>query len=388
LFLQAGKYFLLATLALIICILAVAVWRKRSSERNAQWVPLVAVAGLGATALAKGLAFESTNSLELGFMFALMVPLGFLSFKWGISTSVVTKIVAYFAVIAVVVNLIQIGLFFATNRLPALGYYNSTSVRFGSVFDDPNGFAILIPLLIPVVLLWVRIGWSRFVLVALLVLSLVATQSFTGIVAAVGTLFVGFIAINWGKAKRIIIFVSSFVVVGGIGLAVLLSSKTFWKVLETKQGSIEAHSGSLDVVFALSPRELLGYGDPVPGIESSYVSLVTNYGLLFTVVYTALGLWAIVRYFLVIRSAPSLRDVPIHCGFFFFLIAYLVVSINLQAEAMFPANLVYAFAIGFAFFVSNRAAPETDSETVPEASRRSHQRVNGVEARHARARRI
>lgn len=349
--LQVGKYALLAGLALLVCVLAVWFWRRQLNSWAPTWVPFLGVGLLALIPLAKGIFFQSNNLLELGFVFALMVPLAVLSVRWAINTATLSLTIRVFTLVAVSVNVVQIALFFTTGRLPALGYENSTSVRFGSVFDDPNGFAILIPLLIPVVLLWTRIGFWRFVVIALLGISLILTQSFTGVAGAAASLCIGFVLLNWGKWKRLLIFVLTVGLIGAAAVIVLLNSATFLKVVETKAGSMEAHSGSLDVLFDLSVPTVLGLGQPLGGVESSYVSLVANLGLFYTVVYTALGIWAICRYYRAVRSAARIQDVAASCGFFFFLIGYMVTSINLQAEAMFPANLLYAVAIGVAFFV-------------------------------------
>ncbi len=257
-----------------------------------------------------------------------------------------------FAIIGIIAEAIQVILFLTQGRLPALAYKNSISVRFGSVLDDPNGFAILVALVLPVVAIaWKsHVHWRRIFIPALLV-SLLLTQSFTGVTAVVVALCVGYFALNW---RRPIVAAAFFIILPVAAIAIwkyVSDSAVVESVWLTKGASIDNHTSSLDALSAMGIGDFLGFGEPATIVESSYVSMISTVGLPFTVMYVSLGLFAIVRLHRSISMARSKQDVALQHGMYFYLIAYLIGSINMQFVQVFPVDLLYVIGICLSLFM-------------------------------------
>jgi hypothetical protein len=140
--LQAGKYVLLAPLAVF------AAWylaRRVGRMSIRDWI----LAGFAAVAAARGafvlLDERSVATADLVGPIAAVVPIA-LAAGIGLSRSPRARSLgdAAFAFAAALVlahlvaNVVQIFLWAAFDRLPALGYRDSLSVRFGGLWDDPN----------------------------------------------------------------------------------------------------------------------------------------------------------------------------------------------------------------------------------------------------------
>ena len=86
-------------------------------------------------------------------------------------------------------------------------------------------------------------------------------------------------------------------------------------------------------------------------IESSYVSLIASFGLAFVLIYVGVGVVSVVRLYRTIRCAENPRDVALHYGFYFYILAYLVASVSLRLEGAFPSNVFYVLGICISLFL-------------------------------------
>ena len=109
---------------------------------------------------------------------------------WNVKSVSIRQIDRYFKYLLVysfVSSFLEVLLFFAFGRLPALAYAAGFSVRFGAFLDDPNGFAPFCFLLLGWSLYRFN-GWLRSATVGGLVLLLLLTQSWTAIIFFAGCL--------------------------------------------------------------------------------------------------------------------------------------------------------------------------------------------------------
>jgi len=273
-----------------------------------------------------------------------------LSTRWHIDADKLARIVSAFILVAVVSQAVQVYLFQSQGRLPALGYSGSVSVRFGSILDDPNGFALLVAFLLPVVLVsWENRMW-KFVLGVCLLASLALTQSFTAIAAVAISFILGYFALNWRTPAVVVASAlgAPLVVFGAWNF--ISNSTVMADVWLTKSGSINAHARSLDVLREFELSDWLGFGVPTVPVEASYIHMIAYLGIVFTVGYVCLGLVAIVRLHRLIRQEKSSRKVALHYASYFYVIAYLIGSFNMQFDGVFPINLLYVLAICFGVF--------------------------------------
>jgi hypothetical protein len=216
--LQAGKYAVLALLAVLLVGFALRDRRDLGRLRRSDALLLV----LGSYALVRsGLAVLSTHSyssLRVVLPFVCAIPFALVAAPWaaakaGRSSRFIQAAAAFGGVVVVLdaaVNLVELALWRATGRLPALGYSHGL-VRFGGIWDDPNGTAAFSALVTTAVLggaLHARRRTTSLVLVAAL-FNLVIAWSFSGwLLFLIGAIGVGIPRLGWRK-----------VVVGLVGLA-------------------------------------------------------------------------------------------------------------------------------------------------------------------------
>jgi hypothetical protein len=357
--LQVGKYFLIC---IVVAITANGVLARRS-QRPIHTGVTYTLTGFGLVlisvfALVKGSLVGSTDMIVLGLVILPGALLTSMALRWRLDSVRLGRYVLLYAVISVIAEVIQVLLFRTQGRLPALAYENSTSIRFGSVLDDPNGFAILVALLLPVV--WVKCARSRprrLALSASLVIALILSQSFTGVASVGIALLIGSLGLKWKSPARVVTLVWVTLLLASAAWVVFVSNSEFFaRLLSARNDSIVSHATSLDKLSGMSLPALMGTGAPGVPVESSYVNLMANVGLPLTVIYLLLGIAAIRKLGQTIVQSQYSRDLALHYGFFFYLIAYSIGSINLPLDRVFPANLLYVLGIVFSIFGPMRGA--------------------------------
>src|SRR5262249_27104467 len=152
---------------------------------------------------------HSTSSLRTILPFVCGVPFAVAGASWILarpdrSTSFLRAAALFGSAVVIlhtVVNLVEMGIWGTTGRLPALGYSHGL-VRFGGVWDDPNSTAVFSALLITAMLGGVLAGRRRLAAVALVaaLFNLVVAWSFSGwLVFVIGMIGVGVPRLGWRK---------------------------------------------------------------------------------------------------------------------------------------------------------------------------------------------
>ena len=207
--LQAGKYAILGVLAVILLVVAA---RNRRELARLRGVELLLLC-LGSYALLRaGVATasaHSTSSLRTILPFVCGIPFALAGASWilarpGRSTSFIRATAVFGCAVIVLhaaVNVVEMALWGATGRLPALGYSHGL-VRFGGIWDDPNSTAVFSALLITAVLGGVLAGRRRLAAVAVVaaLFNLVVAWSFSGwLVFVIGMVGVGVPRLGWRR---------------------------------------------------------------------------------------------------------------------------------------------------------------------------------------------
>lgn len=273
--LQIGKYAVLSGLALwaflSVCVRGssggLKAWDVISIVFFAVWLGLKTVF---APAMA---TFE--------FAFALAVPLIIVSATPSLNAKRLGRVFGITIVLGLLIDVVQIGLFFGTGRLPALAYENSLSVRFGSFMDDPNGFGAICFVLLGYAV-YRYDGWTRVAAVAAVYFMLLATQSLTCLVfaAALACVYLGWRGLIKGDWR---VWAALAVTV----CAALLLWDELYATVEAlillKSGSIEQHGESVTLSYISGWTEwLFGTEMRLEG-ESWWVAALVNYGLAFVI---------------------------------------------------------------------------------------------------------
>jgi hypothetical protein len=346
LWLSAGKYLLIALLigyALMV--------RLRSPDRMRIGRPVLALgyAALLLIPVVAGVVTATAEFVLIGFLF--LAPLSLHLFAgWRFSAERVNRWVAITLVIAISVQLLQLALFLAIGRLPALGHPNSLSVRFGSVLDDPNGFGVLLAGVFPFAMVHFR-GARRWALAGLMFLCLVLTQSLTAVICLVA---VGLVAGSLALARRPRLAVPAALgtaaagaIFLGLGIRFQVEISALWEAyLHSKQGSLQAHAVALQTVDELAPLNLVGI-EPLPEVweESGYLNILAHYGILYLLVFFAVGAAALLHHGReALRAGGDRRTLAFAAVGI--LVAFYIANIGLPLIEVFPVNLIAFLFLG------------------------------------------
>ena len=360
--LQLGKYFLFAGILGVYAFfqsarghVAPLDWR---SARDLFFGAFLFVYPLIVAATAGNLAIAET-----GIFFGLIpVVLALRAGRVGIFR--LRRIILAFVYLAIAIEVVQVVLFVAVGRLPALAYGESLSVRFGSIWDDPNGWAVFTPFLMGFIATRPGGRVGKILIIGLLIVMLLFSQSLTGIGAA--TLGVGLTLglligaqLRWRWLWSLLALLVFYVALISFIQMVLIRNEFFALFWETKLGSIRLHLRDLRDVADALPGELLGVAPQGEYGEPGYVNLARNVGVPYTLVFFAFGSAAIVRLVGLIvryRTAPGME---LLYGALFFLVTYYVAMLNLPVDTVFPLNLFAVLCMVFSYEELISVAPTT-----------------------------
>jgi hypothetical protein len=339
--LQAGKYAILAVLALLLVGAAV---RDRRNLGRIRGIDLLLL-GIGSYALVRaGLAAvpaHSTSSLRTVLPFVCGIPFALVAASWVRAeprrSIVFLRWAVAFGGAAVLLhsafNLVEMGLWATTGRLPALGYSHGL-VRFGGIWDDPNGTAVFSALVATAVVggaLKARRRVVHVVLVAV-VFNLIVAWSFSGwLVFVIGLIGVGAPRFGWRRVGAGIAALAAAVALV-IGLAAVtgtdVSSAASTKLASARQ-RVEldhhlVHAHSIDAW-------LLGASNPAR-VEDAFGTWLAATG---AVGLALLVLWLV----LALESVAAARRLWLLVG-----------ALGLLVASFFVPLLV-VFPIGFFFVV-------------------------------------
>lgn len=354
--LSAGKY-----LILVVVLALAAFWRTLGSTvRLPGPLVLTAYLFLAVVPVAAGVAVERIELMESGIFFA--VPLVLFAFAgWRVSGRRLDRLMVWGVYLALAAEAVQVALFLALGRLPALAVKDSFSVRFGSFLDDPNGWGIIGTWLFYFALFrWT--GWRRGIMAGGLLLTILLTQSITALAVFTATSLVFAVLLVFSRADTLFRVLVTTLAVLSLGMVVFLVfgreiELAYSVFMSTKSGSIRQHREVFDVLNAVTPLGLLGlHPSETAWGESAYVNALVNLGLLYVVAFLAIGVSSMVRYFRLLRHSGAGRELrAFAAGALALLVAVYVGSLTIPYMEVYPINLFVALLLGLA---SARLLPE------------------------------
>jgi hypothetical protein len=361
LILQAGKFALAFPLITVSAIQWVG-----NSARLTRWPIFLATLFLSGFSILKIMGEHDSQYLDFSFwiFFALVLVLPVDS----VTVSAIDKYFYALLIFAFGSTLIEVFLFAAFGRLPALAWEGTYFVRFGGFLDDPNGFAALLFLLMG----WSHArfkGWTRFLILAGIVLSLLLAQSWT----AMGFLFaILFFYLVIAVSKRA---VSAILAICALPLFLTLVIQyipqlqrgLLWEVLETKRGSIEGHVFPWALwISKWAEWAVLGEWKYNP-YESWWASAFVNFGVLWFGVYLILiGALLISLWRASAKSTPETE--PIYAGLLLFGFYFAFGSLNLPFPIIFPVNalfFIFFFLVAFGKIVPQNCTTAASGKLLP-----------------------
>ena len=284
---------------------------------------------------------------QLIFAMCLAPPLLMITFDYSMDAKFVDKTFEIFVYIAIVYELIQVGLFFLTKRLPALAYDTGviTDVRFGSVWDDPNGFGIFLAFLIPYSYMKFK-GIKKIIITLILIGMLGLTWSLTAFLAVAAISVLGIIVSILKDTKRnIVIYIITIAAIIIGFFAALIKIDSIVTLFENKMGSITEHLESFRF-NDFTVYQFIGIIPKTIDFESGGVRLLYIGGILHFILFYGLSITSLVRLRILARKSSYSR---LYLAMFWFIIAFLVAGVNLPLMYNFAIYGIYCLFIGYSF---------------------------------------
>lgn len=253
-------------------------------------------------------------------------------------------------------DLIQYLLFYFFNRLPALAYAGSVSVRFGSLQDDPNGYAFLLAALYFVGMFYY--GYKKTIFYLLYAINLLLTISFTGM-ASVMLSIVAVMTLSMPVSFTKLVTAWFSLVFGVIGIMLLSQLPILQNILSTKQGSIDQHANLFSALSNIGILDVLGLNPPGWIAESAYVNILLNFGIIVTLAMYGMVITIIYRFSQHLKSYKKhfryIKNDPTYilglCALTF-CVSVFIGGINLPLEVVFPVNALFPFFLALLCLIS------------------------------------
>ena len=295
--LQLGKYLIFAVICFVHLLKIAKLSRYSSITRTSVLISTLAIY-LAVTPFFYVSNYEDISNAING-VFWLIVPFILLSGnnfgENSVSPRKIKKLLEYFFYLSIAFFIVEVLLFALFSRLPALSHEDSLIVRFGGIWDDPNGFSVFCSAFFPLILFSGFSCLKRIVLFFFCASMLVGTQSLTGILAVsfglgLTCLLCVFFESNRAIYRQVLFTPFAFTIFCFVCILSLSSLRQeltdAWNLfLELKQGSIEGHSESFSVLTNIDILSGLGFYPSGEWGESGYVNLLSNYGLFYTLFY-------------------------------------------------------------------------------------------------------
>lgn len=360
LWLQLAKYVLLAPF-LAYAAVVTRLHRWSFSAAEVLIVALASYAALYGTAMATtGGAFGITL-VQIGF--ALLF--GFLFAQQDVTRGAFGTLFScllWFFALSVLDYGVQLFLYFAFDRLPALGYVGSFP-RFGGIWDDPNSAAAIFVFIIPWVLVERGISWFSAGVAGISMVAILLSQSLTTygtVVIVLAILILAFyrsrpfytrvlimlLAIMLGAALVMLI---GFIALQSADLTIGGIIRSADAILTSKAGSIVVRQNSYSFAADISFLTLLGF-DPLDEFgENQWLNLVANIGLPFTLAYALLQVLTVRNLWVWANSLGDGRTRAIVVGLFSYYLWFFLLQVNIPASQIFPINILAAIISGMSW---------------------------------------
>lgn len=365
LWLSSGKYLIIfATFGLMVFILAMYKHRAKNyngsdfgrQDRKNEAIYIVLSVILCLYALSVTVLTRDAYAFEAVCFFPVLVFMILGRFDREKFFNQLYKILKVSAWIFLFYDIIQYLLFYFFNRLPALAYAGTVSVRFGSLQDDPNGYAFLMSALYFVGLSYC--GYKKTIFYFLYAANLLLTISFTGMASVILSIVV-VIILSMPVSFNKLLTTWFSLVFGVIGVMLLSQLPILQNIISTKQGSIDQHANLFSVLSNIGISDVLGMNPPGWIAESAYVNILLNFGILVTLVMYGMVITILYRFS---------QHLKIHKKFFYtikndptyilglcaltFCLAVCIGGINLPLEVVFPVNALFPFFLALLCLIS------------------------------------
>ena len=258
---------------------------------------------------------------------------------------------------AIASTAIEVFLFLTIGRLPALAYSESFVVRFGGFLDDPNGFPVL---------LYMLMGWAyyrhsgakRLLAEGALVICILLSQSLTAI-GFLLLLAILFMANYFVRRSKLLL------IAGGATLSIILG--LVWSpmvtiistVMEVRSASVNSHLSQVTSTKPLSAVDWLFGGISYQDYESWWFGSLVNFGILWYLLSMGIVAALMISTFRMFRHASKVKHKAVMCGLLMLSCDFVIGNLNLPLYKIFPVNFLFFF---FSFLIVFARIGEEDSQ--------------------------
>lgn len=257
------------------------------------------------------------DELEFVFYFLLLLPFWFCVQDMSDLRINYARLISFAALVLFAFNFIAIANFFISGRLPALAFEGGL-VRFGSFWDDPNGFAFLC-----VFFVYYFFHKKKYLLALLAFINLIPAFSFSAYLLLFVSMFYWVIIGLWERSMRWIRFA------GAIIIAVIFIVTYFFSELqniyEVKKQSIDDHLYR-KLIFNFFPFQ----ESQLQFSEMWYESFLFNY-FPFSIIILCL----ISFFFITLFFNPRKKETK------FFIFLFLAANFFFSMLYIFPLNFIF-----------------------------------------------
>ena len=230
--------------------------------------------------------------------------------------------------------------------LPALGY-GGLAVRFGSFFDDPNGFSILMPLFLFIPLLY-KSTLKKYIIFIIVLFCILVSQSGTGIISTFFSFTIVLILTGLIKNRKVFkIFSLLSVSILAISILILYQYfETLLLLLEMKKGSIYSRSDGFSIISSITDLVI-----PVNSgklTESGYINLISIAGILIYP-YFIFNFYIMIILIRKVRNELRRDRKLFYVGVLMFFVSYSIAMLNIPVSIVYPLNALYFYFLGILY---------------------------------------
>ncbi len=347
---QYGKFAFMALFLLLLAKNAKKIfWTKRTKIVFYSIIYLI----ISGTIL--GLFLKNTDHLKFVIM---LVPVLFFCDQAQISDEKFERIMDIYFLFCVIYEGVQIFLYIATGRLPALAYPTGkiTDVRFGGAIDDPNGFGLILCYYIPYYFLKDK-GIKRIIMLSIAGIMLILSWSVTAVFAVVLSGIILTVLCYWDRIlKNNVKMLILFMIFLGILIMAVFGPKiiqTMQYFISNKQGSIQGHQDSWNfskvnilTFFGLNASNIFS--------EVGMLRLFYNGGIPTLITFCYLGIYSINLLLAKAKSMPSLSQRAFYYGLCTYQISFFIEMFNLPVVYLFTNVGLYLMILVLALSQNNK----------------------------------
>ncbi|WP_374187424.1 hypothetical protein ACEPPU_24045 [Priestia aryabhattai] len=363
---QVGKYAIFAGFSYIIFMILLS-FKKNVLLTKSTWRDIALSLYICLTSIIMFVISKNDYVLQTGIFFITLVLFYIYPYK-DINYRKIITCIRIFVYVSILMEAYQLFNYYVNERLPALGYPNSTSVRFGSIWDDPNAFAMMVSFLFVFVMKDKMSRLKKLILLLSLFTILIYTLSLTGIAAVLLSFPIGYTVLylvshKKNYLKRLVKLFMLGILIAAVYKFIVEPSAFFQDYMYSKQASIEARK--VGFTYFNDIGSMLGFNAHPIGkySETAYINLLLNFGVIYLFAYLFVCISTIYRLALIIKNYNNHQFIQLFYAAFFFMMTFMLGMVNSPLDTVFPLNVILIICIMLSYTKKLPTQPTLNKNT-------------------------